>query len=177
MKVIYNNRTGCIKICEDKTKKTDDILLGDTQNLHFCGDTKEDACAHALRGGVACPYGECPTNQTCYLLDRTCLPSAKYCGTSVEDAEDRCSRAEFGCPYGQDNECDKGLTCWDLTGTGKCDIQFPPDINQRCVTPCNTNPNRLPKCIIDPSYGPDCGPQPCSDASNTPCCNGYCYVT
>ena len=26
MKVIYNNRTGCFKICEDKTKKTDDIL-------------------------------------------------------------------------------------------------------------------------------------------------------
>ena len=26
MKVIYNNRTGCFKICEDKTKSTEDVL-------------------------------------------------------------------------------------------------------------------------------------------------------
>ena len=85
MKVIYNNRTGCFKICEDKTKKTDDMLLGDTPNsgcLGKCCSGQTGYCkakeGESCTGMNPCSQCECEAGLTCQCESSGCR-NGGYC--------------------------------------------------------------------------------------------------
>jgi len=82
MKVIYNNRTGCIVICKEP-EKTEGGNLGDSmenlqQTYNYCGKGFVEAMDNCKSASISCLDVPCPDGQECYNLTDTMCPPNSY---------------------------------------------------------------------------------------------------